>query len=240
MATRFEEHPSFKDYLRPGATIQNCGFPWDRIDVTNTGEVLPCCFAQETLGNVVRDGLAGVLEGPRRLALQADVTAGRLNSLCFNAPCPFARHSMTEGWSTFFPADRFQPGLGEWDDGNIVYRPGRGNGIIFGGPHRFLPAAQMEATFEFAWLSSPRANDTVLALATGAVILEIVDATGRIFAQTAVDVRRIDSAPALPFRVEGYHRQRCEFRAHAQRVNFGFWFKGVRLTGRPADVSPAA
>jgi hypothetical protein len=239
MATRFEQHPSFKDYLGPGATIQNCGFPWDRVDVTNAGEVLPCCFAQETLGNVMRDGLAGVLEGRRRVILQSDVAAGRLNSLCFNAPCPFARHSMTSAWTTFFPADRFLPHLGEWHDTDIACRPNRGDGIIFGGPHRFLPAAQMEATFEFSWPNSPPAGYTLLALATGRVTLEIADATGRIFAQSAMDTRGIHSAPPLSFRVEGYHRHRCEFRAHAQGVNFGFLFKGVHLSGGPANVSPA-
>ncbi len=235
MATNFlEEHPITRQYLKPDVKVKDCGFPWDRVDVTNNGEVLPCCFAQETLGNVAQIGLAGVLEGPRRIALQGDVSAGRLNPLCFNAACPFTRNTMKSEWTTFFPADRFVPQVGEWQYPDIVYRPTRGNGLIFGGPHRFLPASVMDATFIFAGFVSFGTNRTTHALATGNVILEVVDATGRIFAQTKVPIEKIESEPSLRFQVEGYHRQRCEFRAHAEGVNFSVLFKGVRLSGSPA------
>jgi hypothetical protein len=235
MATSFlEKHPLFKDYLEPGTTVKDCGYPWDRIDVTNTGEVLPCCFAQETLGNISQIGLAEVLQGPRRLALQNDVSAGLLNPICFNAPCPFSRNTMASEWTIFFPANRFTPRLGEWQDSDIFYRPTRGDGLIFGGPNRFLPASVMEAAFIFAGFVRFGANRTTLALATGSVSLEIVDATGHIFAQTKVPIDKIESEPSLRFQVEGYHRQRCEFRAHAQGLNFSLLFKGVRLSGSPA------
>src|SRR5579871_497590 len=124
METSFlQEHPLFKDYLHSGATVKDCGYPWDRIDVTNSGEAVPCCFAQETIGNVLQIGLDGVLEGPRRIALQEDVAAGRLHPLCFNAPCPFSRNTMKSPWATFFPADRFLPHLGVWNGADIGYRP---------------------------------------------------------------------------------------------------------------------
>jgi Iron-sulfur cluster-binding domain len=235
METSFlEKHPLFKDYLEPGSTVKDCGYPWDRIDVTNTGEVLPCCFAQETLGNVTQIGLDGVLEGPRRLALQQDVAAGRLSPLCFNAPCPFSRNTMASEWTTFFPADRFAPHLGEWQNSEIVYRPARGNGLIFGGPYRFLPTAKMQAEFVFSGNFKLGSSRVAQALVTGHVILEVADATGHVHALTDVPAIEIESAPALRFRLDGYHRQRCEFRASAAGVNFSLLFKGVRLSGSPA------
>jgi hypothetical protein len=235
MKTSFlEEHPLFKDYLHQGSTVQDCGYPWDRIDVTNTGEVLPCCFAQETLGNVLQVGLRGVLEGQRRLALQDDVTAGRLNSLCFNAPCPFSRNTMKSAWSTFFPADRFSPQLGEWEGSRIAYRPARGDGFIFGGPYRFLPGAEMQAQFLFSGHFGLESSRIAKALGTGHLILEVTDALGFLHARAEVPTSEIESAPALNFCIEGYHRQRCEFRAYARGVNFRLIFDGVRLTGTPA------
>jgi len=234
MATSFlNEHPLFKDYLHPGATVKDCGYPWDRLDVTNTGEVLPCCFAQETIGNIVQTDLENVLNGQRRLALQQDVAAGRLNSLCFNAPCPFSRNTMKLPWRTFFNADRFLTHLGEWNGSEIAYRPGRGDGLIFGGPHRFLPAAVMEAEFVFASYLGSGASRVAQALGTGHLSLEITDALGHVHARADVPISAIESAPALRFRIEGYHRQRCEFRAHARGVNFSVLFKGVRLSGSP-------
>jgi hypothetical protein len=235
METSFlEKHPLFKDYLEPGSSVKDCGFPWDRLDVTNTGEALPCCFAQETLGNVTQIGLSGVLEGPRRVALQQDVAAGRLSPLCFNAPCPFSRNTMSSDWTTFFPADRFAPDIGEWQDSQIVYRPIRGDGLIFGGPYRFLPTAQMEAKFIFSGQFGFEASRVAQALVTGRVILEITDATGHVHARSEMPTIEIESAPALRFRLEGYHRRRVEFRASVAGVNFSLLFKGVRLSGSPA------
>ena len=237
-AKQIQDHPIItREYISPGSTLRDCGFPWDRIDVTNTGEVLPCCFAQETLGNVIHVGLAGILEGPRRKALQDDVREGRLNPLCFNAACPFARNSMAPGWTTFFPADRFAPHIGEWQDSQIAYRPARGDGLIFGGPYRFLPMAEMKAEFIFSGHLGFGANRVVQALAAGQVTLEIRDATGHVHARSEVPTIEIESAPALQFALEGYHRHRFEFRASATRVNFSLLFRGVRLSGRPAPVA---
>jgi hypothetical protein len=234
MATNFlEGHPSSSQFLKPGVLVKDCASPWERIDVTNTGEVLPCCFAQETLGNVIQLGLAGVLEGPRRLALQHDVMAGRLNSLCFNAACPLSRNTMKSAWATFFPPDRFMPVLGEWQGTEIAYRPIRGDGFIFGGPYRFLPGADMQAQFifssDFGLEPRPVAKD----LSKGHVILEVVDAVGFMFARHEVPINEIESTPALRFTIDGYHRQRCEFRAYVRGVQSGLLFKGVRLTGTP-------
>lgn len=235
MGTNFlETHPLFKDYLASDASVKDCGFPWDRIDVTNTGEVLPCCFAQETLGNVTQTGLAGVIDGPRRIALQEDVAAGRLSPLCFNAPCPFSRNTMSADWITFFPADRFAPQVGEWQDSQIVYRPVRGDGLIFAGPYRFLPAARMRAEFIFSGHFGLGESRVAKALVAGKIILEITDATGHVHARSEVPTIEIESSPALRFRIEGYHRQRFEFRASASGVNFSLLFKGVRLSGSPA------
>ena len=229
-----DEHPLFKDYLHDGATIKDCGFPWDRIEVTNMGELLPCCFAQETLGNVMQLGLDGVLEGPRRLALQADVSAGRLGPTCFNASCPFARNTMKSPWTTYFPADRFLPHLGEWQGPHIAYRPARGDGFLFGGPYRFLPAAEMQAEFIFSGHIGLGSSRAARALATGWITLEIIDALGHVHGRSEVSTADIESAPVLRFRLEGYHRQKCEFRASARGVNFGLLFKGVRLSGSHA------
>jgi hypothetical protein len=235
METSFlDENPLFKDYLHEGSTVKDCGYPWDRIDVTNTGEVLPCCFAQETLGNVIQLGLPGVLEGPRRLALQDDVTGGRLNSLCFNAPCPFSRNTMKSAWSTFFPADRFALQLGAWEGSQIAYHPKRGDGFIFGGPYRFLPGAEMRARFIFSGHFGLGSSQLGKALGTGHIILEVTDALGIMHARAEIPTSEIESAPELHFRIDGYHRQRCEFRAYARGINFSLIFKGVRLTGTPA------
>ena len=230
-----DRHPLFKDYLRTGSTVMECGYPWDRLDVTNTGEALPCCFAQETLGNVLQLGLDGVLNGPRRRALQEDVSAGRLHPLCFNAPCPFARNTMRRGWETFFPADRFLPRLGEMEGSTIAYSPSRGDGLIFAGPDRFFPEAAMEARFVFAARGTFGPGRTVNALATGVLILEAGDTTGQVFARGEVPISEIETAAPVRFQIEGYHRRRCEFRAHARGVNVSLLFSGIRLSGAPAD-----
>lgn len=229
-----ETLPAKKSLAPPPESIKDCTFASDHITVTNTGEVLPCCFAQESIGNILRSGVEAVLGGPKLRILREDVSAGKMNPLCFNASCTYVRSSMKSDWTTFFPADRFSPQLGVPSGIGIFYCAASGDGFIFAGPHRYMPTAFMEAQFIFSSFSgAPRkmSGPMVPQLGRGYVVMEIVDETGQMYVRSEVPALVLPLAPPMKFSISGYNRRRFEFRAYAKDVHIDLLFKGVRLSG---------
>lgn len=155
-------------------SLRDCTHPWDRIDVCNNGDVLACCFAQEPLGNVLRDGLEAVLQGERRRMLQTDVSAGRLHPTCFNAPCIYAPSALKRDWRVWFPPDRFR--LHGRDGGGAILCAGDGESLFVEGPWRFLPIGRMTLTVRFRQLGGWRAR-----IKGGRIRVELVDDSGRCY-----------------------------------------------------------
>lgn len=71
-------------------TLADCPHPWRWLYIKENGNAMPCCYARETVGNILIDGGPGaVWNGPRLRVLRKDLAAGRLNSLCAGASCSY-------------------------------------------------------------------------------------------------------------------------------------------------------
>lgn len=215
--------------------ISDCPHPWDRLDVTATGDALPCCFAQETLGNVRSDGLAGVLHGKRRLQLQEDVQAGRINPACFNAPCMYAHDSIRMPWRVFFPPDRFHTaGISRNSRALCLAWPGR---VFVSGPQRFVPQASIEARFLFAapfwWLYPAKFAPTLQ-------IAAVNDAGVCLSEKEFVLPPQHRFALSLAFVIEQPLRARLSLHVRARRMFLPVWFEGMELSGTPGRSAPDA
>lgn len=212
--------------------LSDCEAPWNRIDVTNGGEVLACCFTQETLGNVLRDGLDAVLNGERRRQLQEDVRRNRINPGCLNAACMYAPMSVRRPWTVHFPADRFTI-RDKLVDGVAVYEPSAGDGLFAEGPARFLPAAHIEAAVEFS-----RTRPSFFAGApAGKVRVEVMDERGLSHGETTRGLSwRRKSTLRLPFSLPEVLRYRFGFRIWLTGIHEAVRFHGVTLKGTPIEA----
>ena len=65
-----------------------CNFPWAKLSVLYTGEVVACCYDYDgkyVLGNVNESTLADIWNGPRIKHLRASLTSGVVaNKMCQN------------------------------------------------------------------------------------------------------------------------------------------------------------
>jgi MoaA/NifB/PqqE/SkfB family radical SAM enzyme len=59
-----------------------CSEPWMTINVNASGEVRPCCFNDDILGNLHEQTMEEVWNGPGYSSLRADQAAGRVSSGC--------------------------------------------------------------------------------------------------------------------------------------------------------------
>ena len=201
-----------------------------RIDVTNGGEVLACCFAQETLGNVLRDGLATVLHGERRRLLQDDIRRNRINPGCFNAACMYAHKSVQRRWTVRFPADRFTI-RDQLIDGAAVYDPSVGDGLFVDGPFRFLPAAHIEATLHFSHIR----RSLFAGAPAGTIRVELLDERGTHHAEATGGLSwRRKSTLRLSVSLPEILRYRFSFRIWLAGVAETVCFNGATLKGTPS------
>ncbi len=206
----------------------DCPHPWDRLDVTASGEALACCFAQESLGNVITLGLDAVLDGPRRARLQGDVAANRINPTCLEAPCIYAHASTRRPWTVHFPADRFSHS-GDPADEAVGYDPKSGDGLLAAGPWRYLPAARVDARVLLA-----RPGLILPFSSTGSVRVEVVDEAGTRYVQAHRRLGwRRDQGLQLHFSLPKRRRLRMGVRIWLTGVNGPLRFGGLVLQGEP-------
>jgi MoaA/NifB/PqqE/SkfB family radical SAM enzyme len=72
-------------------SLCDCPYPWHWLNVMVDGHAIPCTFARKVVGNVLEDGADAVWNGPVMRQLREDLMAGRLNPLCADKRCAYAR-----------------------------------------------------------------------------------------------------------------------------------------------------
>lgn len=73
-----------KEDLSPGMT-RVCTQPWDRVVVQSNGDVRPCCYGADVVGNVSTQGFEDVVNGEKMVALKKSLLTGQdLQPQCRN------------------------------------------------------------------------------------------------------------------------------------------------------------
>lgn len=105
-----------------------CSEPWSNMNINSSGEVRPCCFNDIVLGDLKKQTIQEIWNGPGYTALRSDMAAGRVPATC--ATCvrqgrvkrntflslrdPALDTSPSRGFSLELPLD------GTLIDGNLV------------------------------------------------------------------------------------------------------------------------
>lgn len=105
-----------------------CSEPWSNMNINSSGEVRPCCFNDIVLGDLTKNSIEEIWNGPGYTALRRDMAAGRVPATC--ATCvrqgrvkrntflslrdPALDTSPSRGFSLELPGD------GSLIDGNLV------------------------------------------------------------------------------------------------------------------------
>jgi hypothetical protein len=71
--------------------IQDCKFPWSWLVVDARGEARPCCHTPVAVGNITRQTMAEIWEGPVMVRLRTSISDGYIDPICRNAACGFVR-----------------------------------------------------------------------------------------------------------------------------------------------------
>ena len=59
-----------------------CSEPWSNLNVNASGEVRACCFNDQTLGDLTRQSMAEIWNGPGYAELRSEMAAGRVPASC--------------------------------------------------------------------------------------------------------------------------------------------------------------
>ncbi len=59
-----------------------CSEPWSNLNINASGEVRPCCFNDIVLGDLSKQGIEEIWNGPGYAALRRDMAAGRVPQTC--------------------------------------------------------------------------------------------------------------------------------------------------------------
>ena len=70
-------------------TVKHCHYPWTWMMVTADGGVMPCCFAQQTLGNLHEATADAIWTGARAQELRSYILSDRVHPVCAGAPCKY-------------------------------------------------------------------------------------------------------------------------------------------------------
>ncbi len=73
------------------ATISKCEAPWRWLVVNNRGDCLPCCYLQGTVGNLERQTVEEIWNGPPMQELRESIAGGEVHPLCQGASCRYVR-----------------------------------------------------------------------------------------------------------------------------------------------------
>jgi MoaA/NifB/PqqE/SkfB family radical SAM enzyme len=59
-----------------------CSEPWSNLNINASGEVRPCCFNDIVLGDLTKQSIEEIWNGPGYTALRSDMAAGRVPATC--------------------------------------------------------------------------------------------------------------------------------------------------------------
>ena len=65
-----------KEEVSPGLT-RVCTQPWDRAIIQSNGDVRPCCYGADIVGNISTQGFEGVVNGEKMVALKKSLLTGQ-------------------------------------------------------------------------------------------------------------------------------------------------------------------
>ena len=90
--------------VQVNTTIMNCSAPWRGLHIRTNGDILTCCAGQKSLGNIHKDKLEDVLNGPMIKEVRKSIKNGKLHkdycSRCIeikkNYPEVYSQNSMEE------------------------------------------------------------------------------------------------------------------------------------------------
>ena len=74
-------------------TIKNCRAPWEWIQVLSNGDVRPCCFSSQKLGNLHQETLQEIWNGKIAQELREYIKRDQIHPICDGAPCQFFQNS---------------------------------------------------------------------------------------------------------------------------------------------------
>jgi len=74
-------------------TVQDCKAAWEWALISTDGNVRPCCYAGESVGNLAEQSFEEIWNGPGMASLRQDLLAGRVNRVCRDAACKYVQHT---------------------------------------------------------------------------------------------------------------------------------------------------
>jgi Iron-sulfur cluster-binding domain len=72
-------------------TENTCSCPWDWAMITADGTVRPCCYANDSAGNLNEQSLEDIWNGGRMLEVRYFIDQNQLHSMCRHASCTYAQ-----------------------------------------------------------------------------------------------------------------------------------------------------
>lgn len=118
-----------------------CILPWIELRMTYKGEVHPCCWSPQPIGNLKTETLESIWNNEAVQEMRSDLIEGKVPSLCSGAACPYLkgkrRLTLLE-WNAninnlmeigvipdtyedvigFFPLEKYNEHFLRWTDGN--------------------------------------------------------------------------------------------------------------------------
>jgi len=76
-------------------SVKDCNYPWTWALISSNGDVRPCCYAPQTVGNIIDDDLSAIWNNSAMEALRSDLLADRINPVCAGAACKYVQQNMT-------------------------------------------------------------------------------------------------------------------------------------------------
>lgn len=71
--------------------ISDCHLPWEWLMVQPLGGVQPCCWASRTVGDLTKQTIEEVWNGPDLVRLRRSILDGYIDRVCRNSGCQFVR-----------------------------------------------------------------------------------------------------------------------------------------------------
>lgn len=78
--------------------LKDCRWPWNRLYISNNGDVKPCCYATLPIGNIA-SGVSPtqIWNGREMASLRESIKNNKMHSVCVGASCAFVRGKVPTG-----------------------------------------------------------------------------------------------------------------------------------------------
>ena len=86
--------PAKSDKIEEDLTYTDCRYPWHTVQILADGEVRPCCWSAESLGNLHDNDLEYIWNGKKCRDLRKHILNGKIHEVCLDAPCIYVQNEM--------------------------------------------------------------------------------------------------------------------------------------------------